>query len=85
MEYSLIRERVFQGRSVCLEKYVFESKEELMKRELFQEHKNKGMQVGIINVNPMKGDIRVGKRDNENKISCQIKHVSKHQNEDILI
>ena len=36
-----------------------------MKKELFQEHKNKGMQVGIINVNPMKGDTWVGKRDNE--------------------
>lgn len=34
-----------------------------MEKELFQEQKNKGMQVGIINVNPMKGDIRVGKRD----------------------
>lgn len=52
----------FKGEGVCLAKYVFESKEELMKKELFQEHKNKGMQVGIINVNPMKGDTRVGKR-----------------------
>ena len=66
MEYSLIRESFSREKCLsCLEKYFFESKEELMKKELFQEHKNKGMQVGIINVNPMKGDTWVGKRDNE--------------------